>query len=207
VYAVTQLRNNSKLLANLAVHLFLAGLLAASVLFTTTAQAAAQRPVNPGAKKLKEFGDRIGKYVDLQNKLDGRLPSQAPSNDPGKAQAHRKALADAIRKARAGARIGDVFGDTAGQFRLIIEQDARDRSVRDAFAAMLEVPRSVAPRVNAEYPEQAPLATVPPLILARLQPLPDGLEYRFMGRDLILRDTKANLIVDVVHDAVPTIRR
>jgi hypothetical protein len=53
VYAVTQLRNNSKLLANPAVHLFLAGLLAASVLFTTTAQAAAQRPVNPGAKKLK----------------------------------------------------------------------------------------------------------------------------------------------------------
>jgi hypothetical protein len=207
VYAVTQLRNNSKLLANPAVHLFLAGLLAASVLFTTTAQAAAQRPVNPGAKKLKEFGDRIGKYVDLQNKLDGRLPSQAPSNDPGKAEAHRKALADAIRKARADARIGDVFGDTAGQFRLIIEQDARDRSVRDAFAAMLEVPKSVTPRVNAEYPEQAPLATVPPLILARLQPLPDGLEYRFMGRDLILRDTKANLIVDVVHDAVPTIRR
>ena len=52
-----------------------------------------------------------------------------------------------------------------------------------------------------------PLATVPPLILNRLQPLPDGLEYRFMGRDLILRDSKANLIVDFVHEAVPTIGR
>jgi hypothetical protein len=207
MYAVTQLRKNSKFLANPPVHLFFAGLLVASMLFTTGGQAAQQRPVNPGAQKLKEFNDRIRKYVDLQSKLDGRLPSQAPSNDPGKAQAHRKALADAIRRARADARTGDVFGDTADQFRLIIEQDARDRSVRDALAAMLEVPQSVAPRVNAEYPEQAPLATVPPLILARLQPLPDGLEYRFMGRDLILRDTKANLIVDMVHDAVPTVRR
>jgi hypothetical protein len=207
MYAVTQLRKNSKFLANPAAHLFFAGLLAASMLFTTGGQAAQQRPVNPGAQKLKEFNDRIRKYVDLQNKLDGQLPSQAPSNDPGKAQAHRKALADAIRRARVDARTGDVFGDTADQFRLIIEQDTRDRSVRDALAVMLEVPQSVAPRVNAEYPEQAPLATVPPLILARLQPLPDGLEYRFMGRDLILRDTKANLIVDMVHDAVPTVRR
>ena len=40
-----------------------------------------------------------------------------------------------------------------------------------------------------------------------LQRLPDGLEYRFMGRDLILRDTKANLIVDVLHEAVPTVGR
>ena len=51
--------------------------------------------------------------------------------------------------------------------------------------------------MNADYPETAALATVPPLILARLPRLPDGLEYRFMGRDLILRDTNANLIVDL----------
>jgi hypothetical protein len=60
--------------------------------------------------------------------------------------------------------------------------------------------------VNAEYPEKAPLATLPPLILNRLQRLPEGLEYRFLGRDLILHDAKANLIVDFVHEAVPTIR-
>jgi hypothetical protein len=58
--------------------------------------------------------------------------------------------------------------------------------------------------VNADYPEAAALATVPPLILTRLPRLPDGLEYRFMGRDLILRDTRANLIVDLIPDAVPT---
>jgi hypothetical protein len=45
--------------------------------------------------------------------------------------------------------------------------------------------------VNAIYPEKAALATVPPLILVNLPRLPDGLEYRFMGRDLILRDRDA----------------
>jgi hypothetical protein len=54
---------------------------------------------------------------------------------------------------------------------------------------------------------KAALATVPPLILKRLPLLPEGLEYRFMGRDLILRDVKANLIVDFVREAVPTIRK
>lgn len=101
---------NSKLLANPAVHLVVAGLLTAAMICATAGQATAQRPVNPGAEKLKEF--------------DGRLPSQAPSNDPGKAEAHRKALADAIRKARPWARTGDVLGDTAGQLRLIIEHGA-----------------------------------------------------------------------------------
>lgn len=48
---------------------------------------------------------------------------------------------------------------------------------------------------------------MPPLILTQLQPLPDGLGYRFMGRGLILRDTKANLIVDVLPEAVPTVGR
>jgi hypothetical protein len=72
---------------------------------------------------------------------------------------------------------------------------------------MQEVPTRTAPRVNANYPETAALATVPPLILQRLQRLPDGVEYRFMGRNLILRDTRANLIVDVLPEAVPTVGR
>ncbi len=35
--------------------------------------------------------------------------------------------------------------------------------------------------------------------------LPEGLEYRFMGNDLVLRDTKANLIADFINNAVPTV--
>jgi hypothetical protein len=47
---------------------------------------------------------------------------------------------------------------------------------------------------------------VPPLILVNLPRLPDGLEYRFMGRDLILRDRDANIIVDFLPGAVPVLK-
>jgi hypothetical protein len=44
---------------------------------------------------------------------------------------------------------------------------------------------------------------MPPKLLARLPELPDELEYRLMGRHLILRDTKANIIVDAVLNVLP----
>jgi hypothetical protein len=72
---------------------------------------------------------------------------------------------------------------------------------------MEEVPPSDPPRVNALYPEKAPLATVPPLILGNLPRLPEGVEYRFMGRDFVLRDVKANLVVDYINEAVPDSKR
>ncbi|MCU1385729.1 MAG: hypothetical protein JWL71_4426 [Acidobacteria bacterium] len=169
--------------------------------------AAGQERVNPQAEALAGFSKRVTSYLSLQKKVEGTLASQKETNDPEKIKQHITSLATGIRAARADAKPGDIFNGASEQFRHIIKEDAHNRSVRDAFAAMQEVPKKNAARVNADYPETAALATVPPLILNRLQRLPDGLEYRFMGRDLILRDTKANLIVDVLHEAVPTVGR
>ena len=58
-------------------------------------------------------------------------------------------------------------------------------------------------KVNAEYPKNAPLSTVPPTLLEKLPKLPSELEYRFVGRTLILRDREANMIVDYLKEAVP----
>ena len=49
----------------------------------------------------------------------------------------------------------------------------------------------------------SPLATFPPLLLGTLPRLPDDLEYRFMGRQLVIRDTRTNLIVDYLSDGAP----
>jgi hypothetical protein len=57
-------------------------------------------------------------------------------------------------------------------------------------------------KVNAVYPENAPLPTIPPNLLANLAQLPKDLEYRIVGRALILRDVHANLIVDYIPNAV-----
>jgi hypothetical protein len=174
------------------------------VLPATPSQAAgADDKVNPTAEALKQFSDRLKDYVALQKKLASALPTLKPSNDPADAEAHRKALAAAIQKARQTATPGEIFGSAAGIFQGLIREDAQDRTRRDVYAALEEVPTRQPPAVNAEYPEKAPLATVPPLLLTKFPRLPDGLEYRFMGRDLVLRDSESNLLVDFIHDAVP----
>lgn len=188
-------RCNSKLTAISAVQLICAAALSA------------QTRVNPQADAMARFSERVTAYLALQKKVEGTLTAQKQTSDPERITAHVTELANGIRAARREAKRGDLFDGASEQFRQIIREDAKERSVRDAFAAMREVPIKTPPRVNADYPETAALATVPPLILTRLQRLPDGLEYRFMARDLILRDTKANLIVDVLREAVPTLGR
>ena len=56
--------------------------------------------------------------------------------------------------------------------------------------------------VNGVYPKDEPLGTIPPNILGALPPLPEALEYRFVNKHLILRDARANLIVDFIPNAI-----
>jgi hypothetical protein len=205
---VTGLRSFSKLLATPAAleRRVVRTAVMASVIACLAGTADAGQLINRQALAIEEFANRIRDYLALQTKMEASL-QPASTDSPAQFDVHQKALAAAIRLARHKAKPGDIFGDAGTQFRQIIRQDARERSNRDIFAAMEEVPRQPPPRVNLAYPERAALATVPPLILNRLPPLPEGIEFRFMGRDLILRDTIANLIVDLIHEAVPTIRR
>ncbi|MGE3955604.1 MAG: hypothetical protein AB7H96_02715 [Vicinamibacterales bacterium] len=193
----------SKLLAIPAV----AALLAAGQ--PLHAQQPARAPASDAAKAarteaLKAFGQRVKDYVVLKKRLQEGLPEMKTGDrSTGKVERLEDTLAARITRARAGARPGDIFGTAAPHFKAIIELDMRERGMRDAFNSMEEVPRQSPLAVNAIYPEKAALATVPPLLLVNLPRLPDGLEYRYMGRDLILRDRDANLIVDFIDEAIP----
>jgi hypothetical protein len=57
--------------------------------------------------------------------------------------------------------------------------------------------------VNAEYPDGLPLVTIPPSLLRALPALPDDMEYRLVGRDLILLDGKSGVVVDILQNVVP----
>ena len=54
-------------------------------------------------------------------------------------------------------------------------------------------------KVNDKYPEQMPLQTTPPTLLENLPKLPQEIEYRITGRDLVLLDAKVNLVIDVMR--------
>jgi hypothetical protein len=203
---VTSFKSYSKFLSTWPVSL--AGIAACLAIVTMPLTGAAQeRRVNPTGAAIKGFLDRANAYVELQKKEDNGLPKLAPRDDTSKMEVHQRALAARMRLARPTAKSGDIVGDAGPLLREIILKDAQSRPPRDKQAVMEEVPRKDPLNVNAEYPEKAALATVPPLLLDQMPRLPEGLEYRFMGRDLVLRDTKANLIADIVNEAVPIITR
>ena len=182
-------------------------LIVAPVSAGQTPRGTAGEKVNPNAAAIKGFLDRTNDYVALQKKVDNGLPKLSGDDDPSKIEAHQAAMAARMKIARANAKPGELFGDIAPIVKSVIREDAHLRKLRDARAAMEEVPKFDPPKVNAAYPEKLPLATVPPLILDALPRLPEGLEYRFMGNDLILRDTKANLVADFINGAVPAPNR
>ena len=65
-----------------------------------------------------------------------------------------------------------------------------------------DAPPTAPPCVNDSYPDGGALTTMPPQLLQILPRLPSGLEYRFIGRDLILWDTHAGLIIDFIPRAL-----
>lgn len=58
-------------------------------------------------------------------------------------------------------------------------------------------------RVHADYPAGRSIPLMPTCLLIALPRLPPELQYAFVGRDLILRDVHAGLIVDFVPRAIP----
>jgi len=168
--------------------------------------------VNPDAVELNEFRKRVESYVALHNKLRAQAPPLPVKSDAQTIAAHQQALARALQQARAGAKHGDLL--TPGvepTLRRIIASELKGPGSAPAKKAVkegnpkVETPQKPVPlKVNALYPLDAPLSTVPPTLLLKLPKLPeDVLEYRFVGRHLVLRDTVANIIVDYMLDAVP----
>lgn len=147
---------------------------------------------------VREFTERVREYAAMRRRIEIALPPLVEADDPTQVTVRSKTLAAAIRAARPDAQRGAIFAEAVvPHFRSLVKADLKNREPADADAVLEEVPPVVL-RTNDDYPPDAPLATVPPMLLATLPPLPEELEYRFVGRDLVLRDVKANLIVDFI---------
>jgi hypothetical protein len=171
------------------------------------AQGAAKPGVNPRAVAVDAFNKRLNAYLDVRKKAEGAVPPLKETDDPAKITAREQALGDAVRKLRATAKPGDIFGKDMSPLILeIVRADWKKRPAEDRAAIIAEMPKPFVPTINMRYPVGQPLLTFPPNLLRELHQLPDDLEYRFVGRDLILRDVKANIIVDVIRHARPPVR-
>jgi multidrug efflux pump subunit AcrA (membrane-fusion protein) len=162
---------------------------------------------------LRHFQEEVEEYAELHATQLARLGSRTPA-DAQESLAAQKALARAVQAKRARARPGDIFRPEVQPFfrRLLAEQlkgpdtlDAR-KAAREGNPKHEPGAVQVVLRVNAEYPPGAPLSTVPPSVLLTLPALPAPLQYRFVGRDLILLDSVAGLIADFLPAAAPDLR-
>ena len=166
-------------------------------------------------KALDEFEDRLKQYRELHKKAEAAAPPvDKKKEDSQSIVAHERAVSSAIRASRKNAAEGDIF--TPAVQKLLVAtiagalSPARGTRGRTAKEMILgegnpkhpESKAQITLAVNAKYPEHAPLSTVPPSVLLKLPTLPEGLEYRFVGRHLILFDLKANLIVDILRNAI-----
>jgi hypothetical protein len=147
-----------------------------------------------------DFKTRIGDYYGLRTKLEKGLPALQVTEDPAEIRRAERALARRIRRARAEAKQGDIFTlAISAEFRNVLRLEMRPNT----WAAIMDDnPGAFSRRINGNYPKSTPLSTVPPNILAVLPTLPDDIQYRFVGRDLVLHDTRANIIPDRIPYAI-----
>ena len=155
---------------------------------------------------LEEYKEELDEYVELRRKLDTKIAPLPKQATPAAVHAHELALAKFIAASRARAQEGDLF---VSEVRPLVLRRLREvmagpagRELR-AKAGEEWPGKVIRPRVNGRYPDEIPLSTVPYSVLSALPPLPAELEYRFLGRDLILLDVDARIIVDILRGAIP----
>jgi hypothetical protein len=165
-------------------------------------QAPPKPGTNPDAKVLLDFKERVDKYVELRKKADATAPpSKKKTDDAAELRTAQQALAERIGAARTPAKQGDIFTpEITARFRALLHPEVKDQGTKAAIKD--DNPGNIPFKVNGPYPSKEALSTVPPNVLASLPPLPKDIEYRFVSKHLILRDVRANLVIDYIPNAI-----
>lgn len=149
---------------------------------------------------LADFSTKMDAYAALRHALEEGLPPLAVTGNPTEIYQAEILLAQRIREARRGTGRGDIFTENIRKgFRQLLRpvtNAATCKAVRDDNPGEFFYP------VNSAYPRDKPLSSVPASMLNVLPRLPADVWYRFLDRDLILHDSRANVILDRIDDAI-----
>ena len=151
------------------------------------------------------FATRVAAYAAMHREIEQQVFARVPYTDLEAGLAAVARFREAIRATRPDAREGDFFAPIAAALRRDLRRALRERGLepRDLIAEM---------RDDAEEGARPPLVNEPlswalgntmtPSLLAALPELPKELEYRFVGPHLVLIDIDANLVVDILRNAL-----
>jgi hypothetical protein len=148
---------------------------------------------------LATFNKQVQDYAGLRSRLEKGLPPLQVTENADEIEAFERALRRRIREARRSQDRHIFPPAMRRQIRWLLVTQADPSTI----AAMMEDnPGEFEVEPNQTYSKERPLATMPPKILLLLPDLPRDLEYRFVGRHLILLDVKANMIIDDIPYAL-----
>jgi len=167
-------------------------------------------PLTPAeAAALGTMNDRLKQYVDLHLDVEKGLPKVPNDATPQQIDARQRELQRRMAEARASAKPGDLFTPEARPviLRLLKTVFSGPEGRQLKASVMDENPTDLARyrlAVNARYPDNVPVTTVPVDVLQTLPALTEDLEYRFIGDALILLDVHAHTIADYIEHAIPS---
>jgi hypothetical protein len=164
-------------------------------------------PLTMDEQALTQFDRAVDEYVALHRRIERSLPPEQLFDDAREMFAARDRLRVAILVARPGARQGDIFTPVVAQafvanLNRAIEECGHDPADILADINAERLPGTPKPHVNGKYPWRLGSAMWPTLLRV-LPELAAELEYRFSDRDLVLIDVHANLVVDILENALP----
>jgi hypothetical protein len=157
-------------------------------------------------KTFDDFKARVDQYVALHKAAEAKLPNLTNDATPEQIDKRQRELGRLITEARANSKQGELF--TPAMETLLRKHLARVFKTPDGPAIKDSVNDEnpvglVAVAVNERYPDDIPISTMPPDLLEKLPKMPEEMEYRFVGRHLVILDTHAHLIADFVTNAIP----
>lgn len=163
-------------------------------------QKGSSAPTHPPAA----FGMHVIQYLQARKQHAGTMPR--PTADASKLKESRAQMQTRIEQNRADAKQGDIFDpQIADYFRKQISTALNGPDGKRVMTSLkrAEPVKQAKVGVNKPYPSGVPLQSMPPTLLMVLPQLPKELEYRIVGRSLVLLDTEPNLVVDILPNAFP----
>jgi hypothetical protein len=159
------------------------------------------------SRALQQFEGQLTEYLELRWRVTVDLPLLDPALRLPEFIPVLEQHIRAVRRARANAGAGEVFApELAPVLRTAIAAtlEARCLSVQDLLAATAaDAPVFLGPaRVNDRRPWLRE-GVLPAFLVEALPPLPFGLGYRLVERDLVLLDVELGLVIDVLRQALP----
>jgi hypothetical protein len=158
------------------------------------------------AAEQDEFAQRCDAYQALRADAVKGLPKLGKDAKPEEIKNYRESLRSRMSELRSEAKPGEILTPAVFEVVAAVRSEtagAQGKAVRETVLGDGNPAKEgvrVPLKINAPY--DAPLSTVPPDLLARLPELPENLQYRFVGKSLILYDVEAEMVVDYISGAV-----